>query len=257
MGYYYADRENYEEIQASLGTKGNRHPLSYVLEAADDIAYLTADIEDAFKKGCITFTQLIKELNEYGKQEPEDSDYNKMVQMLIRRFEKGVERGEEQPEMYAVQNWIIQVQGKLIYSATESFASHYGQIMEGTYTKELLKGTSGELIAEALGGIAYKYAFLSQPILKVEIAAETILHFLLDKFVAAILYYDTDRKLSGVQNKLVSLISENYKKMYRLCAAGRSDQEKLYLRLLLVTDYICGMTDGYARNLYLELNGEI
>ena len=53
MGYFYADRDVFEEIQKSLGTGGNRHPLTYILEAADDIAYLTADIEDAFKKGCI------------------------------------------------------------------------------------------------------------------------------------------------------------------------------------------------------------
>ena len=108
---------------------------------------------------------------------------------------------------------------------------------------------------EALGDIAYRYAFVSKPILKLEIAAETIFNFLLDKFVDAVLYFDTGRRQSAVQEKLVSLISDNYKKLYFICSDGKREEEKLYLRLLLVTDYVCGMTDSYAKDLYQELNG--
>ena len=53
----------------------------------------------------------------------------------------------------------------------------------------------------------------------------------------------------------MSLISENYKQAYHACAPGRSEGERLYLRLMLVTDYICGMTDSYAKRLYQELGG--
>lgn len=67
MGYYYAEREIFADIQEALGTYGERHPLAYVLEAADDIAYRTADIEDAFKKGCITYGQLVQELKQKGE----------------------------------------------------------------------------------------------------------------------------------------------------------------------------------------------
>ncbi|MGN0305082.1 MAG: dGTP triphosphohydrolase, partial [Lachnospiraceae bacterium] len=64
MGYFYADRKNFDLIQESTGTLGNRHPLTYLLEAADDIAYKTADIEDSVEKGNITYDRLIKELEE-------------------------------------------------------------------------------------------------------------------------------------------------------------------------------------------------
>ena len=67
--------------------------------------------------------------------------------------------------------------------------------------------------------------------------------------------WDTDLAMTQVQRKMVSLISDNYKKIYSLCSKGRSEEEKLYLRLLLVTDYICGMTDSYAKDMYQELNG--
>lgn len=111
-------------------------------------------------------------------------------------------------------------------------------------------------MAHTLGDIAYRYAFVSKPIVKLEIAAEKILRFLLDEFVHAVLYYDTGVKMMAVQEKLMSLISENYLTIYKRYAEGRSEQEKLYLRLMLVTDYICGMTDNYAKRLYQELSGQ-
>ena len=77
------------------------------------------------------------------------------------------------------------------------------------------------------------------------------------KFVDAVLYYDTEAKLSDVHIKWMSLISEDYKNIYHYFSKGCSEEEKLYLRLLLVTDYVCGMTDSYAKNLYQELKGII
>ncbi len=256
MGYFYADREVFEQIQEALGTEGSRHPLSYILEAADDIAYLTADIEDAFKKGCISFTDLLKELRAAGESGEEEDAYNRLVQKLEDKYKRAVDRGENAPEEYAVQNWIVQVQGHLIASATGGFAGNYQAIMAGTHTRGLLSGTEGERMAHVLGDIAYRYAFVSKPILKLEIAAEKILSFLLDEFVHAVLYYDTDRTQTAVQEKLMSLISRNYLAIYRHYSKDKSETEKLYLRLLLVTDDICGMTDSYAKRLYQELSGQ-
>ena len=179
-----------------------------------------------------------------------------LVQRLEDKYQKALQRGERSPEAYAVQNWIVQVQGHLIASATAGFTGNYRAIMSGTHTRELLAGTSGALVARTLGDIAYRYAFVSRPILKLEIAAEKILNFLLNEFVHAVLYYDTEEKQTAVQEKLISLLSENYRAMYHFYANGKSDKEKLYLRLLLVTDDICGMTDSYARRLYQELSGQ-
>lgn len=257
MGYFYAERDIFEDLQKSLGTAGARHPLAYVLEAADDIAYLTADIEDAFKKGCITFGQLVQELENCGKGETEDGEYFLTIRALKERYEKALGRGIAQPESHAVQNWVVRVQAKLIAYATESFARNYRQIMEGVYPHELLHGTPGEHLAWALGDIAYRYAFVSQPILKLEIAAETMMNFLLGKLVDAVIYYDTGERMNEVQKKMMMLISSNYKAIYGIYSKDKGEIERLYLRLLLVTDFLCGMTDSYAKSLYQELNGMI
>ena len=60
-----------------------------------------------------------------------------------------------------------------------------------------------------------------------------------------------------MQEKLTALISENYKTIHEKYSEGKDEGEKLYLRLLLVTDTICGMTDSYAKDLYQRLNGII
>lgn len=253
MGYFYADRDTFEDIQRSNGTGSRRHPLAFLLEAADDIAYKTADMEDALKKGCLSYQMLLAELKERCKDAPEQC--RQMIDWLEKRYEKAQRIHYEKPEVYAIQNWVVSVQGQMIACATSGFIDHYQSIMEGTYTHDLFYGTFGEPMMKALGGIAYRYAFCSKPIIKLEIGASVIFDFLLDKFTDAILYYDTDHDRTAVQEKLLSLISDNHIRIYQTYSEGKGEAEKLYLRLLLVTDYISGMTDSYAKRLYQELNG--
>lgn len=113
----------------------------------------------------------------------------------------------------------------------------------------------GNALVKALGGIAFQYVFQWKPILKLEISAGTILEFLLGKFINAAVNYDHAGKLSPMDNRLMSMVSENYKQIYNIYSMGKAENEKLYLRLLLVTDFICGMTDTYAKRLYQELMG--
>ena len=136
--------------------------------------------------------------------------------------------------------------------------NNYETIMAGDYKKELLADTPGSLILDVLGDVAYRYAFLSEPILKLEVAADAIFDFLLTRLVTALRYYDTDEwkmHASAVDTKMIGLISPTFMQIYRIHSKDLPDNEKLYLRLLLATDYVSGMTDSYARRLYRELNG--
>lgn len=269
MGYYYAERELFADLQESLGTFGNRHPLAFVLEAADDIAYKTADIEDAVKKGCLSYGELAAELKQAAEKLPKNQreSFDKMRESLERKYERAKQRGLKQPGVNAVQNWTVYIQGWMINAATDSFIRNYHELMAGTYGahgEDLLTGTDGEAMMEALGDIAYRYAFQIKPILKLEIAAQSVLDFLLEHFVQAVLYYDTKKDMTQVQRKMMALVSDNYKAIYHRFAdetdasplsEEEKEREKLYLRLLLVTDHICGMTDSHAKRLYQELNG--
>jgi len=223
------------------------------------------------EKGNISYHQLMRELEERCTKsillknpflEEEDletqimeSQYGRLISVLNHKYEKAVKNGYQKPESYAVQNWVVSIQGSLIFAASDNFIKHYDEIMNGTYKYDLFYDTEVKDLMDDLGDIAYQYSFISKPIFKIEIAAQTILEFLLKKFVEAIIYYDTKEKVSSVQERMIALISKDYMRIYKKESEGKSEKEKLYLRLMLVTDYICGMTDSFAKNLYQELNG--
>ena len=255
MGYYLADEAVFRRVTEATGAGNNRHPLTYILEAADDLAYKTADIEDAFVKGFISYYTLERELAPLERACPESPF--KPLEKLRQLYERGLKKGVGNPESYAVKNWIISVQGFLISCATYGFTSNYDSIMAGTFGQDLFYGTYGERLMELLGDMAYRRVFSSMEIYKMEVAESAILDNLMDKLVRAVLYYDTDVRQDTIDRRVVSFISDNYKNAYRLQAEGKNEAEKLYLRLLLVTDYVCGMTDSYAKRLYQEMNGII
>ena len=262
MGYYFAEQELFEDITESTGAIDCRYPLTYLLEATDDIAYHTADIEDAVKKGYLSYSQLLEELKSekyVGKcaDEQEMQSYKTAVNMLEEKYDKAKEKGMPNPELNAVQNWIIYVQGMLLSCASFGFTKNYQSIMNGTFAQEVMAVSYGNALFKALGKITANYVFCSSKIYKTEIAAGNMINFLLDKFVPAAVKYDTDDELSPMDKRMIHLISDNYLQIYKIYSNGKDDNEKLYLRLLLVTDYICGMTDGFAKRLYQELNGII
>lgn len=258
MGYYLADEEIFAEIQRETGTNGCRHPLTFILEAADDIAYKTADIEDAFIKGFVSYHHLLEEVQVLQEQSMQDATAVFQPADKLRDLHaRGKKLGVENPEEYAIKNWIVRVQGFLISCATFGFTSHYGEIMAGSYSKDLFYRTFAEQFMELLGTIAFRKVFMSESIYRMEVAEGAMIEFLMDKFVAAALRYDSGQKLNAVDKRMISFISNNYKSAYHYHSKGKTETEKLYLRLLLVTDYICGMTDSYAKRLYQELKAII
>lgn len=254
MGYYLADEEMFRRIEKETGTNGCRHPLTFILEAADDIAYKTADIEDAFIKGFISYHVLMEELKKLKNIKNNNKIVFDPAGKLEELYRRGVEKQVDYPEEYAVKNWIVRVQGFLISCATFGFTSNYEAIMQGKYPADLFCGTFAEELMELLGDVAMRRVFSTRQIYLMELVEAGILDFLMDSFVRAVIHYDEDDSaLNSIDRRLVYFISSNYKDAYHYHARGKSESEKLYLRLLLVTDFICGMTDSYAKRLYQEL----
>ena len=250
MGYFKAERTVFEDIERKTGTEGKRSPLALMLEAADDIAYATADIEDAFKKGYLDMETLTGELKSRGVS-------GDVPEMIKAACENGVTEGVHDAQEYAVMSSIPEIQDLLVKAAADSFLTHYGEIMEGSYPYDLFAGTKAESLIRALKTIAYDRAFTTADIFRTEIAANTILTYLLDHLVPAALAYDTGHYPGLMEEKFLSLISDNHKMFYRRFAEGKTEGEKVYLRLLLAADSISGMTDSHARDLYRELTGQL
>ncbi len=228
LGYFYADRETFEAVDRCCKTEGKRNPLVYLLEAADDIAYKTADIEDAYKKGLIDSRILKAELGKKHEGRIKGDSYNDL------------------------QRFIVEIQRDALEDTAEAFGENYSEIMSGEFEGTLLdRCPSGEIL-DRLGHIAYKYAFSSRQIYLMELGGRSILNSLLDIFVPAV---TAPEKSDDISFKIYSLISENYKHIYEFYSEDKPENERLYLRLLLAADYISGMTDSFAKDLYCRLNG--
>ena len=237
-----------------------RHPLTFLLEAADDISYRTADIEDASRKSFITYMELRAYLEDNQRLEKADQETKQAYQKVLKKLDEcrqdAHEKHQEKADLYAIQNWIVYIQGFLVNLVSQEFLENYESIMRGTYNKSLVnEDTLAGLILDVLGDIAYDYVFSSQTIVELEVSADAVLKGLLAKFVPAAINYDTDIEQKPVNQRLISLISDNYRDCYHRESQGKSEADKLYYRLLLVNDYICGMTDSFAKNLYYKFNG--
>ena len=255
MGYYYAEQDLFNRIQEATGTHGCRNPLTFILEAADDIAYRTVDIEDAFVKGFISCEQLLEAVAPMRRVQTGEIVFD-AAQSLQALYRQGEDKKVTNPAEYAVKNWIVRAQNVLINCAAESFAQHYQAIMDGTWTHDLFYGTPGDELAHVLGETAYRLVFSSRAIYKMEQTESVMINFLLDHFVRAVIELDpAEGPEREILLKKVPFISDNYVRAYLFWSEGRSESEKLYLRIMLVTDYMCGMTDSYAKRLYQEFNG--
>lgn len=241
----------------------SRHPLTYILEAADDIAYATADLEDAYKKGFFSIEPFIEffenELHTYEKQLTREQI--EKSNLLIEKFNelKHQFKNEHSKEIMIFQNWISHVRDWLLYSAAFGFTHSYSEIMEGTFKKDIFEESFHGGTILILKSAMYEFVYSTPRIIKMELAAQSILNALLDKFIPAVIYYkeygnNPIYKQTKAKQNLTDLISENYKENY-LKSKTNDPVYNLYLRLLLVTDFICGMTDSYAKNLYQERSG--
>lgn len=265
LGYFFAEQSQFSYIAEIVGTKDAegkicRHPLAYMLEAADDIAYATADLEDAFKKKLFTLNDFIEFFesgydNAMAERGGCPEHYSRLLINNLK--DRRGEHHDPAQEGKIFNQWIEYVRRWLMYVSVYRFSCSYSDIMTGVYTNDLFYNTNHSLSIKILKSAIKKFVFNTPGILKLELSAQTILSFLLGKFIHAVLYYDYSEEgftQSKSDEKIMSIFSENYKQDY-LASKTNDENIDLYLRLLMVTDYISGMTDSYARALYRELSG--
>lgn len=253
IGYFKSEERLYYQIKENTHTLGFRNPLCFILEAADDLAYTFADLEDGYNKGMYTYDELKRVIS---------LSNDKFSVRLLEKYLEDELNSENQgnadfdPYKTAVSTWLTRKQLFCVSQVSDTFIEHYEELMAGTFKEELIgKSKEGALISE-LKKFAFERIYNHPSILKIELMGNEIITFLLDRFVNALLPYDSGEQMSEIQEKYVQLLSKNYLDAYRSsCDSALNENDKLYQRLLLATDFISGMTDSYAKRLYRELKG--
>lgn len=248
IGYFASEEKLFLAICDTLGLNHCRHPLAFLLEAADDIAYLSADIEDAHHKGIVSLDCLTS----YLAQERDDSSVKFVLDEIDRYRENAKKVGYPDIDGYVIHRTRILIKGIMIDAMYDSFHELYADIMKGCCEEELIAHSKTAKLAAVLRTIEREKIYYSKDIVESKTRAFTIISKLLDVYVPAVLSHnDSDKGKDTAANLLYLSLSENYRYICEMQNAKEVDESaKIYNRLLLVTDQISGMTDSHAMSVY-------
>lgn len=265
MGCYQAEESTFLQIAEKVGTMNAggeviRHPLAYLVEAADDIAYMTADLEDAVKSGIVSVNELLC----FFKNTYESlGEKNKESQQHMARTKEIIDKLDslnmlEKDKTKVMSQWTTYLRKWLMYVVCWRFSKSYNDILQGQFDYDLFYDNNHSLTERLLKKAMREFVFDSRVITEPEISAQIILDFLLDKFIPAVVRFDNYGVMTTQDKKVITLISPNYINDYFKAKEtdGITDEsELLYRRILIATDFISGMTDGYAKTLYKKMSG--
>ncbi|MEG0730671.1 MAG: dNTP triphosphohydrolase, partial [Cetobacterium sp.] len=213
MGYYKSEENAFKEIAEATKLGKSRNPLVYILEAADDIAYLLGDLEDAFNKGIVShdiFKLRYEEFLEEGGYE-EKTQEESLSYYLSKNYDIAKEEyGYEDPGEYALKSFIIKLNKYLKKSVIEEFIDSYDDIMNGEYKGELIGNSKAKEISIFLRNISKEFVYNNERIVSNEIVGYKIIHNLLNTFIPVALNKNV-KPFSGYDGKVYSLISKNYR----------------------------------------------
>jgi len=235
-GYFKAEADVFNSITNATGLAKNpggefcRHPLVYLVEAADDICYQIMDIEDAHKLGILSSTKTIELYRAFF-----DGDSDSKKKSIDATLNEVTDPNEQVAYLRAI------VISKLVESCSQIFASNYRKIMDGEPIKPLVDSLTGapNSAMETIKHLAISKVYNHRKVVEIEIAGFQILSSLLDIFCQAVL-----KPKTGHSKKVIQLIPEQFK-------VDGSNYEKI----LSVLDFVSGMTDVYALETYRLIKG--
>ncbi|MDO6390871.1 dNTP triphosphohydrolase [Pontibacter sp. BT731] len=233
-GFFQTEKAWFNSIAQELGLlkKGtgdqvfyHRHPLAFLVEAADDICYRIIDFEDGLKLGLVPHQQGIALLRQILNDAP---DRVSSLTFYDWREEIGYLRAR--------------IIGKLINETTRIFLAHEQEILAGTYDKPLINELSCKPVLDEIKSLSIELIYRNKPVLEIEAAGFEVLGGLLDACMKAAFRQDSKH-----HRKIADLIPPHYLQL----PEGSSD----YDRIIHITDYVTSLTDQAALGLYRKIKG--
>ena len=250
---YKADEQQYLKIREAAGMSGHvRHPLTYLLEAADDISYLISDLQDSVSMDIISAETILNHMQGSIASMPAEGDdlyelqYMSAVSMIDQLRDLLSKKESEEEMRRAMDKWFRHVRNWLIFSAARSWTDNYDAIMDGSFTGELLENRWHTIVIGLIRDIMKKYVYPSKTVVTEELMGHKLIGSLLDRFIPSVLYFGDDDpiyKPGAVEKRHLWYIPEKYRNKYLKQRTG-DEAFDLYLRFLMVIDYVSGMTDA-------------
>lgn len=237
FGFFASETEDYRKIANELGIpytfedgalRAVRHPFVYLVEAADDICYEIMDIEDAFKLRLLSNeeTQTLL-LNFFDEETQKD---------LLKNYPEGTDNGDR---IAYLRSCVI---NSLENACVDIFMTHETEILAGTFQGSLISHLPEHLKTayKTCEQVAKSRIYSSKEVTDIDLAGYHIIYTLLELMTDAVL---------EPQKAYSQLLLGQVSSQYQLHAPRLAD------RIMAVLDYISGMTDVYALDLYRKING--
>jgi len=236
FGFFVSEEDSFRQIADTLGLKklSNdplkyvRHPLVYLVEAADDICYQVMDLEDAFKLKILTTEETVDLLMAY---------FDEKRQSRIREtFTRVKDRNEQ---IAFLRSSVI---GLLIKECTQVFVDNEEAILEGEFEDTLIKHISERALNayQNIEKVSIEKIYRSRDVLDIELAGFRVISTLLELMIDAV---------TSPEKAYSKLLIDRVSDQYHIKAP------ELYDRVQAVLDYVSGMTDLFALDLYRKIKG--
>ena len=245
FNFFQMDKELFAEVAETTGLKRirdnaycwSRHPLAYLVEAADDICYRIIDFEDSHMLGIIAY----EELETLFMRIIDDSEF--------RRKLKDISEPERRVELMRARTI-----GKLVNQLTGCFEKHHEQILHGELQEPLIELITAAEALKKIESRSYEDVYTYRRAVEIEAAGFELTQGLLDAFTTSVNDVAAAKRSGGKplyrNSRLMLLIPKRYR--------NEDDPQWLdssYVRLMNILDYISGMTDSYAVSLFKKIKG--
>ncbi len=238
FGFFISEEDYFKKISDELGLirlsddgeplKYARYPLVYLVEAADDICYQMMDIEDAYKLKILT-TEETKELYKGFLTENKRSRTDEICRMVT----------DVNEQIAYLRSTAI---GVLVKECTKVFVDNEESILQGQFEGTLINNMNNRIreAYKTCSGVAVNKIYCSKDVVDIELAGYQVITTLMDLMIEAVMYPE-----KAYSKLLIKRVSTQYD----------ISADTLYERILAVLDYVSGMTDVYALDLYRKING--
>ncbi len=235
FGYLDADKADFEKVVTTLGIPKRedgcgyaRFPLVYLVEAADDICYQIMDLEDAHKLRLFTTQETLDLLFAFFDDERKQHIQDVMVNVT-----------DSNEQIAYLRSSVI---GSLIDACTKTFVENEEKILSGIFEGSLIDHIDerSKSAYKACSKVAVQKIYRSQEVLDVELAGYKIIYMLMEELINAVFHPD-----KAYSQQLLQRIPSQY----------NIKATEPYEKIVAILDYISGMTDVYALDLYQKITG--
>ena len=237
-GFFQTDKVFFEEVASELGLIANktgndigfeRHPLAYLVEAADDICYTIIDFEDGMNLGLVSEDYALEYLIKLVKDSIDTKKFNTLT--------------TKEDRISYLRALAI---GSLINDAVKIFIENEELILSGNFPYSLMDKSKYKAQMEDIIHLSVKNIYQSREVIEKEISGYQIINTLLDKFITAF-NNNHNNCATNFDELLIKMLPEKY----------NLEKESLYERLLHICHFVSMLTDGNALLYYQNFSGKI